>query len=70
MLFDDKECDDDDDNDTDDDDDDDNHEDESDALIQVVWRLNWGHVPEKCSMSSTLLEENRAFGELTCPMAR
>jgi len=36
---------------------------------QVVWRLNWGHVPEKCSMTSTLLEENRAFGELTCPMA-
>ena len=38
--------------------------------LQVVWRLNWGHVPEKCSMTSTLLEENRAFGELTCPMAR
>ena len=66
MLFDDRECDDDDDNDTDDDDDDD----DSDAFTQVVWRLNWGHVPEKCSMTSTLLEENRAFGELTCPMAR
>ena len=49
---------------------DDNHEDDSGVLIQVVWRLNWGHVPEKCSMTSTLLEENRAFGELTCPMAR
>ena len=36
---------------------------------QVVWRLNWGHVPDKCSQSNTLLEENRSYGELTCPQA-
>jgi len=36
---------------------------------QVVWRLNWGHVPDKCSMSNELVGDNRAFGELTCPMA-
>ena len=36
---------------------------------QVVWRLNWGHVPEKCSQTNSLLEENRSFGELSCPEA-
>jgi len=36
---------------------------------QVVWRLNWGHVPDKCSMTNKLVGDNRAFGELTCPMA-
>jgi len=36
---------------------------------QVVWRLNWGHVPDKCSMTNELVGDNRAFGELTCPMA-
>ena len=36
---------------------------------QVVWRLNWGHVPDKCSQSNTLLEENRSYGELSCPQA-
>ena len=20
---------------------------------EIVWRLNWGHVPDKCSMTST-----------------
>jgi len=34
---------------------------------QVVWRLNWGHVPDKCSMTNKLVGDNRAFGELTCP---
>jgi Immunoglobulin domain/Laminin B (Domain IV) len=28
----------------------------------IVWRLNWGHVPEKCSSTS-----NNGFGVLTCP---
>lgn len=28
----------------------------------IVWRLNWGHVPEKCQSSS-----NNGFGTLTCP---
>ena len=36
---------------------------------QVVWRLNWGHVPDKCSQENTVMEDNRAYGELTCPMA-
>eukprot|EP00094_Tigriopus_californicus_P007836 TCALIF_07546-PA protein Name:"Similar to Hspg2 Basement membrane-specific heparan sulfate proteoglycan core protein (Mus musculus)" AED:0.27 eAED:0.27 QI:67/0.56/0.38/1/0.8/0.76/26/0/2378 len=50
---------------------------------EIVWRLNWGHVPDKCSMTSTpevvfVLKRdsfclcgdgNRAFGELTCPNA-
>lgn len=28
----------------------------------IVWRLNWGHVPEKCSSTS-----NNGYGVLTCP---
>lgn len=28
---------------------------------EVVWRLNWGHVPSKCSMTS-----ESGFGVLTC----
>jgi hypothetical protein len=36
---------------------------------EVVWRLNWGHVPDKCRMTNTVQEGNRAFGELTCPNA-
>ena len=36
---------------------------------QVVWRLNWGHVADKCSQTNTLLEENRSYGELSCPQA-
>ena len=30
---------------------------------EIVWRLNWGHVPEKCTMTSTPLDGNRAYGE-------
>lgn len=29
---------------------------------EVVWRLNWGHIPPKCRTSST-----NGFGTLTCP---
>lgn len=29
---------------------------------EVVWRLNWGHIPEKCSVTSV-----GGFGTLTCP---
>ena len=36
---------------------------------QVVWRLNWGHVPEKCSQVNTLQEGSRSYGELSCPSA-
>ena len=36
---------------------------------EVVWRLNWGHVPDKCSMTNRLEGDNRAYGELTCPAA-
>jgi Laminin B (Domain IV)/Immunoglobulin I-set domain/Laminin EGF domain len=28
----------------------------------IVWRLNWGHIPEKCRTTST-----SGFGTLTCP---
>lgn len=28
----------------------------------IVWRLNWGHVPEKCRSTSV-----NGFGVLTCP---
>ena len=38
-------------------------------LCQVVWRLNWGHVSDKCSQENTVLEDSRVFGEITCPMA-
>ena len=37
--------------------------------VQVVWRLNWGHVSDKCSQENTVLEDSRVFGEITCPMA-
>ena len=37
---------------------------------EIVWRLNWGCVPEKCTMSSTPQDGNRAFGELICPNAQ
>ena len=37
---------------------------------EIVWRLNWGSVTEKCTMSSTPQEGNRAFGELICPNAQ
>ena len=36
---------------------------------EIVWRLNWGHTPDKCSMTSTEQAGNRAFGVLTCPNA-
>ena len=36
---------------------------------QVVWRLNWGHVPDKCSQSSSDQGDHRAVGELSCPGA-
>ena len=38
---------------------------------EIVWRLNWGHVPEKCRMTSSPIEgsDGHAFGELTCPDA-
>jgi hypothetical protein len=36
---------------------------------EIVWRLNWGHVPDKCAMTSTATDGNRAFGELVCPDA-
>ena len=37
---------------------------------QVVWRLNWGHVPSKCNQTNTVLEsDHRSYGELVCPMA-
>lgn len=29
---------------------------------EIVWRRNWGHIPEKCTTTS----EN-GFGTLTCP---
>jgi hypothetical protein len=29
---------------------------------EVVWRLNWGHLPSKCSMTSI-----GGVGTLTCP---
>lgn len=29
---------------------------------QVVWRLNWGHIPDKCSYTSV-----NGLGTLTCP---
>ncbi|XP_040578444.1 basement membrane proteoglycan isoform X5 [Lepeophtheirus salmonis] len=36
---------------------------------EIVWRLNWGHVPKKCKMTSTPnLLTNKAFGELNCPL--
>lgn len=28
----------------------------------VVWRLNWGHIPPKCTSTS-----ERGVGTLTCP---
>lgn len=28
----------------------------------IVWRLNWGHIPEKCRTTS-----NNGYGTLTCP---
>ena len=37
---------------------------------EVVWRLNWGHVPDKCTMTNSESQGNRAFGELTCPNAQ
>ena len=36
---------------------------------EIVWRLNWGHVPDKCRMSNSVQDGNRAYGELTCPNA-
>lgn len=29
---------------------------------EISWRLNWGHVPTKCEMTSV-----NGFGTLTCP---
>lgn len=37
---------------------------------EIVWRLNWGHVPDKCSMTSTPQAGNRAYGEIQCPDAQ
>ena len=34
---------------------------------EIVWRLNWGHVPEKCKMTSTPMAGNRAFGKAGQP---
>lgn len=31
-------------------------------IPEINWRLNWGHIPEKCSMSSS-----NGTGTLTCP---
>lgn len=31
-------------------------------IPEVVWRLNWGHIPEKCTTTSV-----GGFGTLTCP---
>ncbi len=38
---------------------------------QIVWRLNWGHVPDKCQQTSSPIEGGggRAFGEIRCPSA-
>jgi len=36
---------------------------------EVIWRLNWRHVPDKCEQTSVEVEGNRAFGELRCPDA-
>lgn len=36
---------------------------------EIVWRLNWGHVPDKCSYTSTEQGGNQAYGEITCPDA-
>ena len=38
---------------------------------EVIWRLNWGHVPDKCRQTSTpTLVGNRALGVLECPDAQ
>ena len=37
---------------------------------EIVWRQNWGCVPEKCTQSSTPQDGNHAFGELICPNAQ
>ena len=39
---------------------------------EVIWRLNWGHVPDKCRQTSTptLVGNNRALGVLECPDAQ
>ena len=41
---------------------------------KIVWRLNWGHVPEKCTMKSIpecpQENDNHAYGEITCPDAK
>lgn len=29
---------------------------------EIVWRLNWGHIPEKCTTTSM-----NGVGTLTCP---
>jgi len=29
---------------------------------EINWRLNWAHVPDKCKMTTTQLEGNKAFG--------
>lgn len=29
---------------------------------EIVWRLNWGHIPEKCTTTSI-----NGVGTLTCP---
>lgn len=31
-------------------------------IPEISWRLNWGHVPTKCEMTSV-----NGFGTLTCP---
>lgn len=37
---------------------------------EVIWRLNWGHVPDKCRQTSTPTVGNRALGVLECPDAQ
>ena len=37
---------------------------------EVIWRLNWGHVPDKCRQTSTPTVGNRAVGVLECPDAQ
>ena len=33
---------------------------------EIVWRLNWGHVPDKCTMTSTPQGENILFTFVSC----
>ena len=37
---------------------------------EIVWRLNWGHVPDKCRMTNQAQGGNKIYGELTCTDAQ